>query len=265
MYSLVKIASKFIRYFLVASNGKGHGVHSPFVFDFIKNVLNDKRQFYAYESVEGIRKQMLTDDSVLTIKDYGAGSIVSKTDQRKVSSIARTSLKPAKYGQLLFRIANYYKSNNIVELGTSLGVTTAYLASANTNGKVITMEGADQVAKLARKNFEQLGLENIEMIEGNFDTTLNGALQNLPSVDLAFVDGNHRKQPTLNYFYQLLEKVNESSIFIFDDIHWSKTMEEAWHEISHHSSVTLSIDLFFIGWVFFRPEQKKQQHFTIRF
>ena len=265
MYSLVKIASKFIRYFLVASNGKGHGVHSPFVFDFIKNVLNDKRQFYAYESVEGIRKQMLTDDSVLTIKDYGAGSIVSKTDQRKVSSIARTSLKPAKYGQLLFRIANYYKSNNIVELGTSLGVTTAYLASANTNGKVITMEGADQVAKLARKNFEQLGLENIEMIEGNFDTTLNGALQNLPSVDLAFVDGNHRKQPTLNYFYQLLEKVNESSIFIFDDIHWSKTMEEAWHEISHHSSVTLSIDLFFIGLVFFRPEQKKQQHFTIRF
>ena len=265
MYSLVKIASKFIRYFLVASNGKGHGVHSPFVFDFIKNVLNDKRQFYAYESVEGIRKQMLTDDSVLTIKDYGAGSIVSKTDQRKVSSIARTSLKPAKYGQLLFRIANYYKSNNIVELGTSLGVTTAYLASANTNGKVITMEGADQVAKLARKNFEQLGLENIEMIEGNFDTTLNGALQNLPSVDLAFVDGNHRKQPTLNYFYQLLEKVNESSIFIFDDIHWSETMEEAWHEISHHSSVTLSIDLFFIGLVFFRPEQKKQQHFTIRF
>ena len=265
MYSLVKIASKFIRYFLVASNGKGHGVHSPFVFDFIKNVLNDKRQFYAYESVEGIRKQMITDDSVLTIKDYGAGSIVSKTDQRKVSSIARTSLKPAKYGQLLFRIANYYKSNNIVELGTSLGVTTAYLASANTNGKVITMEGADQVAKLARKNFEQLGLENIEMIEGNFDTTLNGALQNLPSVDLAFVDGNHRKQPTLNYFYQLLEKVNESSIFIFDDIHWSKTMEEAWHEISHHSSVTLSIDLFFIGLVFFRPEQKKQQHFTIRF
>ena len=265
MYSLVKIASKFIRYFLVASNGKGHGVHSPFVFDFIKNVLNDKRQFYAYESVEGIRKQMITDDSVLTIKDYGAGSIVSKSDQRKVNSIARASLKPAKYGQLLFRIANYYKSNNIVELGTSLGVTTAYLASANTNGKVITMEGADQVAKLARKNFEQLGLENIEMIEGNFDTTLNGALQNLPSVDLAFVDGNHRKQPTLNYFYQLLEKVNESSIFIFDDIHWSKTMEEAWHEISHHSSVTLSIDLFFIGLVFFRPEQKKQQHFTIRF
>lgn len=265
MYSLVKIASKFIRYFLVASNGKGHGVHSPFVFDFIKNVLNDKRQFYAYESVEGIRKQMITDDSVLTIKDYGAGSIVSKTDQRKVSSIARTSLKPAKYGQLLFRIANYYKSNNIVELGTSLGVTTAYLASANTNGKVITMEGADQVAKLARKNFEQLGLNNIELIEGNFDTTLDGALQNLPSVDLAFVDGNHRKQPTLNYFYQLLEKVNESSIFIFDDIHWSKTMEEAWHEISHHSSVTLSIDLFFIGLVFFRPEQKKQQHFTIRF
>ncbi|MCY7422425.1 MAG: class I SAM-dependent methyltransferase [Chitinophagaceae bacterium] len=265
MYSLVKIASKYIRYFLFASNGKGHGVHSPFVFDFIKNVLNDKRQFYAYESVEGVRKQMITNDTVVTITDYGAGSTVSKSNERKVNSIARASLKPAKYGQLLFRIANYYKSKTIVELGTSLGVTTAYLASANPSGKVLTFEGADEVSNIASQNFEHLGLNNIEVIEGNFDNTLIGALQKLSSVDLAFVDGNHRKEPTLNYFYQLLEKANESSIFIFDDIHWSKTMEEAWDEIRHHASVTLSIDLFFIGLVFFRPEQKKQQHFTVRF
>ena len=265
MYSLVKIASKYIRYFLFASNGKGHGVHSPFVFDFIKNVLNDKRQFYAYESVEGVRKQMITDDTVLTIRDFGAGSAVSKNNQRKVNSIARASLKPARYGQLLFRIVNYYKGKTIVELGTSLGITTAYLASANALGKVLTFEGADEVANLAIKNFEYLGLNNIEVIEGNFDHTLNGTLHKLSSVDLAFVDGNHRKQPTLNYFYQLLEKANETSIFIFDDIHWSRTMEEAWVEIRDHSSVTVTIDLFFIGLVFFRPEQKKKQHFTIRF
>ncbi len=265
MYSLVKITAKYIRYFLLASNGKGHGVHSPFVFDFIKNVLNDKRHFYAYESVEAIRKQMITDDTILTIKDYGAGSTVSKSDQRKISSIARASLKPAKYSQLLFRIVNYYKCNNIVELGTSLGVTTAYLALANTNGNVLTMEGANEVANIANKNFEQLGLNNIEVIEGNFDYTLNRTLQKIPTVDLAFIDGNHRKEPTLNYFYQLLEKATQSSIFIFDDIHWSTSMEEAWDEIRHHESVTLSIDLFFIGLVFFRSEQKKQQHFTVRF
>lgn len=265
MYSLVKIASKYLRYFLLASNGKGHGVHSPFVFDFIKNVLTDKRQFYAYQSVEGIRKQMITDDTLLKIKDFGAGSNLTKSNQRKVNSIARASLKPAKYGQLLFRIANYYKSKNIVELGTSLGVTTAYLASANTTGTVVTMEGADEVANVAVKNFEQLGLTNIDLITGDFDDTLTGALKKLSTVDLAFIDGNHRKEPTLNYFYQLLEKGNESSIFIFDDIHWSKPMEEAWHEISHHAYVTLSIDLFFIGLIFFRPQQKKQQHFTIRF
>lgn len=265
MYSLVKITAKYIRYFLLASNGKGHGVHSPFVFDFIKNVLNDKRYFYAYNSVEAIRKQMITDDTLLTIKDYGAGSTISKSDQRKISSIARASLKPAKYSQLLFRIVNYYKCNNIVELGTSLGVTTAYLASANTNGSVVTMEGATEVAGIASKNFEQLGLNNIEVIEGNFDDTLNSTLQKTGTVDLAFIDGNHRKEPTLNYFYQLLEKATQTSIFIFDDIHWSTNMEEAWDEIRQHASVTLSIDLFFIGLIFFRSEQKKQQHFTVRF
>ncbi len=265
MYSLVKIASKYIRYFITASNGKGHGVHSPFVFDFIKNVLTDKRHFYAYDSVEDIRKKMITDETVLTIQDYGAGSTAVKGDQRKVSSIARSSLKPAKYSQLLFRMVNYYKPQSIIELGTSLGVTSAYLAEANTNAKVYTFEGAGEVAAVAQKNLQQLNISNIHLIEGNFDETLQHQLSQLTQVDFAFVDGNHRKEPTLRYFKQLLEKAGDSSIFIFDDIHWSQQMEEAWQEIISHSRVTLSIDLFFIGLVFFRPQQKKVQHFSVRF
>lgn len=265
MYSLIKLASKYIQYFITASNGRGHGVHSPFVFDFIKNVLNDRRHFYAYDHIEDIRRKMITDETVLTIEDFGAGSTAVKGNQRKVSSIARSSLKPAKFGQLLFRIVHYYGLSTIVELGTSLGVTTGYLASPNTKNAVATFEGAAQVAAVAQQNFVALGLGNIQIVRGNFDDTLQPALCNMPAIDLAFVDGNHRKEPTLRYFEQLLPKANENSIFIFDDIHWSKDMEQGWDQIKKHPSVTLTIDLFFIGLVFFRKEQKKVQHFSVRF
>jgi predicted O-methyltransferase YrrM len=265
MYSSFTLASKYLSYFLTASNGKGHGVHSPFVFDFITHVLNDKRQFYAYQELEQVRRDLLSDNTVLTIEDFGAGSTIHKTNQRKVSDIARSSLKPKKYGQLMFRMVDYYKANTIVELGTSLGITTGYLASGNLKGQVYTFEGARQVAAVARKNFEKLSLNNIEVIEGNFDNTLQPQLNKIGNVDFAFVDGNHREEPTIQYFEQLLTKASEYSVFIFDDIHWSKGMEAAWKHIQQHSSVTLTIDLFFIGLVFFRKEQKVPQHFRVRF
>jgi predicted O-methyltransferase YrrM len=265
MYSLVKLASKYLHYFITASNGKGHGVHSPFVFDFIKNVLNDKRYFYAYDSVEGVRKKMITDETLLKVEDFGAGSTVVKGNSRKVSSIARSSLKPAKFGQLMFRIVNYYGLKNIVELGTSLGVTTAYLASPAIENRVTTFEGSKEIAAVAQRNFETLQLENIEIVRGTFDQTLKGKLKETANIDLAFVDGNHRKEPTIRYFEQLLPKAADNSIFIFDDIHWSSEMEEAWEHIRRHPSVTLTIDLFFIGLVFFRKENKMVQHFSIRF
>lgn len=256
---------KFIRYYVTASNGRGHGIHSPFVFDFVQNVMNDSRQFYAFEWIEQIRKSLLVNDKVLTIEDFGAGSTVAKGNVRKVSDIARSALKPKKFGQLLFRMVNYYRANNIIELGTSLGITTAYLASANLNGNVYTFEGAKQVAAIAKQVFDSLSINNIQTIEGNFDDTLQKHLNKIACVDYAFVDGNHRKKPTIQYFEQLLGKSTESSVFIFDDIHWSDEMEEAWKYIKQHSAVTLTIDLFFIGIVFFRREQKIPQHFTVRF
>jgi len=136
---------------------------------------------------------------------------------------------------------------------------------ANPAAKIISMEGAPEVASLASKNFQALNLSNIQMVEGNFDETLSSVITQLPTVDFAFVDGNHRKEPTLNYFNQLINLSTQSTIIIFDDIHWSKDMEAAWNEIKQHPSVTLTIDLFFIGIVFFRNEQKIKQHFSIRF
>ena len=254
-----------MQYFLTALNGKGHGVHSPFVFEFITKVLNDKTQYPCYKNIEQLRHQLKHDNTLLTIQDFGAGSRVHASYKRKVSDIAASSLKPKKFSQLLFHIASFYKPFNIVELGTSLGITTAYLASANENAQVITMEGAKEVAAIARNNFQQLRIKNTDIIEGDFDINLSYVVNNLSSIDLAFVDGNHRKEPTVRYFEQLLSKTKNNSILVFDDVHWSKEMEEAWEHIKRHSSVTLSIDLFFIGIVFFRQEQLEKQHFSIRF
>lgn len=265
MYSKFQLAKKFLHYYFNSSNGKGHGVHSPFVFDFIIQVLNDKKHYEAYDKIEALRKKLQQDETVLTIEDFGAGSRVNSHKERQVSAIAKTALKPKKFGQLLFRIVKYYQRKNILELGTSLGVTTSYLAAANENAQVITMEGASEVAAVARKNFDSLSLKNIHIIRGNFDNTLPTLLKENSKLDLAFIDGNHRKEPTLQYFRQLLKVVNDQSVLIFDDIHWSEEMEEAWEKIKDHPAVTLTIDLFFIGLVFFRKENKAKQNFSIRF
>lgn len=265
MYSPFQLGARYLKYYITASNSKGHGMHSPFVFDFITKVLNDDRHFYAYGSIEDLRQLLLLDQKELLIEDFGAGSRVKKENTRKICDIAKSSLKPKKFGQLLFRIVDHYSPAVILELGTSLGITTTYMASAKEGSSVTTMEGAKTVAAVARNNFEKLHLSNIEMVEGNFDETLSPVVNKLRSIDLAFVDGNHRYEPTLRYYRELLPAMHEYSVLIFDDIHWSKEMEQAWEAIKADEAVTLSIDLFFIGLVFFRKEQKIKQHFTIRF
>ena len=265
MYSAPRLAAKFLKYYITASNGKGHGIHSPFVFEFVTQVLNDSRQFYAYDGIEQLRQQMRSNNELLTIDDFGAGSRVAATKQRSVSSIAASALKPKKFSQLFFKIVNHYQPQTIVELGTSLGITTSYLAAANQKGRVVTMEGAKAVAAVAKQNFEALGLTNIEVVQGNFDDTLPVTLQRLSKVDFAYVDGNHRKEPTLRYFNQLLPYLHAESILIFDDVHWSEEMEQAWETIKADKRVLMTIDLFFIGLVFFKEEFKVKQDFVIRF
>lgn len=265
MYSSFQLALKYVSYQLTAASAKGHGIHSPFVFDFITNVLNDRTKYWDYNKIESVRKKSLKDQTILTIEDHGAGSSSSTSKNRSVSSIARHAVKSKKYAQLLYRIVKYYRTHSIIELGTSLGMTTSYLSSARPEGNVFTLEGSMEIANIARQNFNTLELQNVKLTEGNFDYTLPSVLYYLRSVDLAFIDGNHRREATENYFHWLLEKANSNSIFIFDDIHWSKEMERAWEHIKEHPSVRCSIDLFFIGIIFFRQEFKEKQHFIIRF
>lgn len=264
MYSKFQLARKYLRYYLTAANGKGHGIHSPFVFDFIRNVLKDTSIFPVYPRIGQLRQQLERDETLLEIEDLGAGPALLATRQRSVADITKQAAKSKKLGQLLFRTARYYQAGTILELGTSLGLSTAYLAAAAPRGKLVTIEGAASVAAVAEKNLRSLELGNVELIIGNFDQVLAPALEKMNQVDLAFVDGNHRLEPTLRYFNMLIERCSPSSVLIFDDIHWSREMEKAWELIKQDQRVFLTIDLFFIGLVFFRDEFKVKQHFMIR-
>jgi predicted O-methyltransferase YrrM len=265
MHSRLKLITKYLDHWLSASNGKGHGMHSPFVFEFITKILNDKTVYPGYEKVETLRNRLLNDSTILVVEDFGAGSTVDKKSKRSISSIAKNAAKPKKFGQLLFRMVKHYQPATILELGTSLGITAAYLSFAKPDARLITLEGSKEISGVAKQNFQNLELKNIELLEGNFDNTLSSVVRGLSSVDFSFIDGNHRKEPTERYFKELLAKTNNDSILVFDDIHWSNEMEAAWETIKNDAAVTCSIDLFFIGIVFFRKEFKEKQHFAIRF
>jgi predicted O-methyltransferase YrrM len=265
VYTRFQLAKKYLHYYFTASNGNGHGVHSPFVFDFIENVLKDKKKYDCYAAIEAQRKKLLMDSQIIEVEDFGAGSSIIKSNKRAVKNIAASSLKPKKYAQLLYRIAQYYNSETIIELGTSLGITASYLASGNNSFKVYTCEGSTAIVAIAQQNFDILKLKNIELVQGDFNQTLQPLLSKINKIDLAFVDGNHRKEPSLAYFSQLLNHSTNASILIFDDIHWSAEMEAAWKEIQSHPRVTLTIDLFFIGIVFIHNDFKVKQHFSVAY
>ncbi|PRY12338.1 methyltransferase family protein [Pontibacter ummariensis] len=218
----------------------------------------------AYDHVETLRHELLQDEQQLKITDLGAGSQNSNSQTRKVKDIARTSAKPTKYGQLLFRLVNYFQPEIIFELGTSLGITTSYLAEARKEGRVFTFEGCPSVAKVARENIKHLGLKNITLVEGNLDETLEQQLNKIERLDFAFFDGNHRYAPTLRYFESCLAKHHEHSVFVVDDIYWSPEMKKAWREIKQHPAVKQTVDLYYVGLVFFRSAQPKE-HFTLHF
>lgn len=191
----------------------------------------------------------------------GAGSRVFSSDERRVSAIAKNAGITARRARLLNRLIRYLKVEQALELGTSLGIGTAAMATGNT-ARILTVEGCPQTAGIAEKQFREFGLTNIELKVGSFERILE-KLPGSPSFDLVYLDGNHQKEATLRYFEQLLPTAHNDSVFIFDDIHWSKDMEEAWEEIKKHPEVKVTIDTFQWGLVFFRREQEKE-HFVIR-
>ena len=235
-----------------------HGLHSPFVYRLVDSVIYDFTPKKVYTDVENMRQQLFLDTRIITVTDLGAGSHVNNNRQKKISDIAHNALKPPKLAQLLYRLAADLRPRNIIELGTCLGITTVYLQDAAAEAKVYTLEGCPETSKIAAETFNNARLDEIDLRTGNFDDTLPEVIDKLDQLDFVFVDGNHQKDATLKYFEWCLPKVHEDTMLIFDDIYWSEGMKQAWAEIKVHPRVTVTVDLFWIGLVFFRKGQVKE-------
>ena len=246
--------------FLIQSTNQ-HGVHSPFVYQLVTQCFYSTKRHLTYNAIKNYRNDLKRNQLELEITDLGAGSKVMRSNKRKVSRILKYNSASLKRSKLLFRISEYFKSNSILELGTSLGVATQALILGNPNAKITTVEGCPNVANFTQENFNKQELNNISLITDNFDHAINQLGDN--TYDIIYMDGNHQKTPTLSYFESLLKHVHNDTLIILDDIYWSKDMTEAWHIIKTHPKVTVTIDTFFCGFVFFRKKQEKE-HFRIR-
>ena len=240
-----------------------HGVHSPFVFDLVTKCFYDKTSKSEYATLKKFRDELLLNKSSIEVTDFGAGSRVFKSNKRPISKIAQTAGISPKRAELLFRISRYFQPDSIMEIGTSLGLATSALSMGHPNAKITTLEGCPETAKIAQKQFEKFQLRNVQAEVTEFSAFLQNYQLSIINYQLIYFDGNHSKQATLQYFELLLPTITNETVWIFDDIHWSAAMTEAWETIKKHPRVKVTIDTFQWGFVFFRKEQEKE-HFTIR-
>ncbi|WP_338840418.1 class I SAM-dependent methyltransferase [Flavobacterium ginsenosidimutans] len=244
-----------------------HAVHSPFVFNLLTKCFYDKKAKPEYAILKKYRKSLLENKNFIEVTDFGAGSKVFKSNKRQISKIAQTAGISPKRAELLFRVTNYFQPKNILEIGTSLGLATSALAlgsrSLGTKAKVVTIEGCPNTANVAQNYLAEFDCNNVENVISEFESFLISENIQATNYNLIYFDGNHSKKATLAYFELLLPTIDNDSVWIFDDIHWSEDMEEAWEIIKNHPQVKVTIDTFQWGFVFFRREQPKE-HFIIR-
>lgn len=254
------IIKAYIKFFFKAKNE--HGIHSPFVFDLVTKCFYDKTNYPEYEILKNYRNSLLNNKNTIEVTDFGAGSRVFKSNTREIGAIAKNAGISVQNAELLFRIVRYFQPKQILEIGTSLGLATSALALGNPNAKITTLEGCPSTSQKSKEESQKFGFNNIEFINTEFSSHFNSSDFRLSTFDLIYFDGNHSKKATLDYFNLLLPTVTNDSVWIFDDIHWSEDMEEAWTSIKNHPQVTVTIDTFQWGIVFFRKEQAKE-HFII--
>lgn len=237
-------------------------VHSPYLYSFINDVIPSK-EHYSFSPIEFLRKKLLDDNRSISMVDFGAGSRLENKLSRAINEIAKNSLSPKKQCQTMFWIVNRLQPKTVIELGSSLGISTLYLALANKETQIISFEGNPNSINIAQQQADQLNLKNIKFVEGSFDKTLQPEIDRLKQIDIAFIDGNHQYQATIDYFHVFLPKVHEKSILIFDDIYWSPGMKKAWEEIKQHPSVKASLDLYTYGIIFFDSQFLEVKHIKL--
>ncbi|WP_209309674.1 O-methyltransferase [Tamlana crocina] len=250
---------QYIKFLLKSTNQ--HGVHSPFIYSLVTKCFYDRKKHEAYQAISSYKKALRNSPEKLSVTDLGAGSRVTKANRRSVSEMAKNAGSTKKQAKLLFKLVQYFKPNSILELGTSLGIATHATAMGNPESKIISIEGCPNISKFTKNQLKKNGVKNVSLVTGDILKEIKKL--NTNSFDLVFFDANHQKEATLNYFESLLQTAHNDSVFIFDDIYWSRGMTEAWETIKQHPKVTVTIDTFFWGFVFFRTEQAKE-HFTIR-
>ena len=235
-----------------------HSLHSPFVYDLYTKVIKSSNTIIKFPEYESLRQELKKDHTLIPTSTFGAESTINKKPEREISNIAGEGISDQKCSQLFYSLGNYFGSKVVLELGTSLGLNSLYLSSIP-DAQVTTMEGCEQTLQIATQHFDRFQKKNIIPVAGNIDSSLPDYLGKIRHIDLVFFDANHRYEPTINYFEQLLRHTHASSLFIFDDIHWSPDMKQAWIEITSHPLSRVSMDLFQIGLVFFDPELPKQK------
>lgn len=257
----------YSKHVLTAWNTTGEGIHSPYLFELVRFVLRDKNTYYCFSKIEHRREMLLSCADELDVVDYGsAGTKEGLHIRRRVCDIAKNHLEGAKVGQMLFRLVNWMGENGkcpleILELGTSLGITTSYLAAADSRNRVVTLEGSGEVLKIAQGVWRALKLENIQCEEGNIDDTLYKYARE--GLDIAYVDANHTYEATKRYVDFLLPKMNKKGVIILDDIHYSAQMERAWNELRADERVTTSMDMYHVG-LLFVDRHYLRRHYRIR-
>jgi len=249
---------RYIKYLLKAKTS--YGVHSQFVYDFINNILKDKKHYDDYDVLWKHRNKLADSNEIIETVDFGAGAGKStySTKMLSLGKIVRLRSHKQNNLKLLYRLTQYYKPNNVLEFGTAAGISTAYIKYGHHLSYMVTMEGCANLSAKAKESIIKLGIGNVEFDVGNFDFMLEKVLKKFNTLDFVFFDGNHKEEPTVRYFNECVSLCNENSIFVFDDIHWSTGMENAWETIKKDSRVSVTFDLFWFGIVFFRKGIEKQ-------
>lgn len=262
--SLVTFVLKYLYYLVSARHFKGYGLHSPFIFQLYKKVIA-KKENDVLEGIRRFRKYLMRNKTLVECEtDAGAGSKYGlEQTSFPLNKLVRYSSVPHKYGKILYYLVHTLQPVHILELGTSVGISTLYLALASERSKVWSIESCQGKLSIARDNLQTLGIKNVYFYNGWFGDQLPKVLHYMPSVDMVFIDGDHRMENTLDYFELILDYIHNDTIIVIDDIHWSAGMESAWDEIRFDENVRVSVDLFRMGMLFFKRELSSET-FKIR-